>query len=113
MFFNQLQSANEEIIDDYYENQWKKNSNFTHISIRSCYRPPYSTVSGDHVLPKSQIMPPTPLWIWIDDWHLDNFLGTQDGWIYANDWKSSKTKEQSLAKFRFRRWIRTRTLKKV
>lgn len=109
-----LRPVNDDVIDEFYENQWKGHSKYNHnpISVHS-HRPAFSTVNGGHVLPKSHIMPPTPLWVWIDDWHLDNSMGTQDGWIYVDDWKSSQIKAENLTKFRFRRWIRTRTLKKV
>ena len=108
----------EEIIVDFYENQWKNktpgHTKYTHspISIHN-HRPTYSTVNGDPVLPKSQIMPPSPLWIWLDDWHIDCSLNAENGWIYLDDWKSSIQKTENSTKFRFRRWIRTSILKKV
>lgn len=76
-------------------------------------RPSYSAVDGRPILPKSQIMTPTPLWLWADEWHLDNHTDGEDGWIYVDDWKSSTFKPENSTKFRFRRWIRTRVLKKV
>lgn len=106
------------IIVDFYENQWKCKTpgqkKYTHnpISIQN-HRPPYSTVNGDHVLPKSQIMPPNPLWAWVDEWHLDCSLNSENGWIYVDDWKSSIQKDENSTKFRFRRWIRTLALTKV
>ena len=118
VFCQLLHSEKELIIDDFYENQWKSNSlghsKYSHspISVHTD-RPPYSTINGHFVLPKSQIMPPTPLWLWIDDWHIDNFSEFENGWIYIDDWKSSIYKPENSTKFRFRRWIRTRALKKV
>lgn len=104
-------------IEDFYENQWKTKTGhgkYTHnpVSIHN-HRPAYSTVQGDHVLPKCQIMPPNPLWIWLDDWHLDSNFAGGNGWIYLDDWKSTTKKPENSTKFRFRRWIRTRVLKKV
>lgn len=107
-----------EFFEDFYENQWKSkapgHNKYIHspISIQS-QRPAFSTVNGDQVLPKSQIMPPNPLWTWTDDWHLDCSFNNENGWIYLEDWKSSIQKTENSTKFRFRRWIRTRIYSKV
>ena len=119
--FIRLQNSDCEnvIIEDFYENQWKRNilgyhkySNeqiFTHGK-RLCY----STVNGDYVLPKLHIMPPNPLWTWIDEWSLDDSLSENEGgWIYLDDWKSPLEHKPYSTKYRFRRWIRKRSLKKV
>ena len=112
------QSENECVVQDFYENQWKNNtlghSKYSHNPISAhTDRPPYSTLNGRPVLPKSQIMPPTPLWFWIDDWHLYSIPECTNGWIYVDDWKSSTFKQENSTKFRFRKWIRTMALKKV
>lgn len=108
------QPENSDIIDDFYENQWKSHSKYTYnpLSVHN-HRLPYSTVNGGQVLPRSQIMPPTSMWVWTDDWHLDNSIEAQDGWIYIENWNASQMMEENSTKFRFRRWIRTRTLKQV
>lgn len=106
------------VVDDFYENQWKSNtlgnSKYSHnpISVHTD-RPPYSTINGRPILSKTHLMPPTPLWVWIDDWHLDTFPNNEDGWIYMEDWKAATLKPENSTKFRLRRWIRTRILKKV
>lgn len=112
------QSEDGYAIQDFYENQWKSNSlghsKYSHnpISVHTD-RPPFSTLNGRTVLPKSQIMPPTPLWRYIDDWHLDSVSENSNGWIYVDDWKSSSLSPENSTKFRFRRWIRTMALKQV
>lgn len=112
------QPEKEFVIEDFYENQWKSNilghAKYSHnpMSVHTD-RPSYSAVNGRPVLLKSQIMPPTPLWKWIDDWHIDNHSEWKNGWIYIDDWKSYTFKPENSTKFRFRRWIRTLALKKV
>ena len=118
VFCRMLKPLDEKIVVDFYENQWKSKTpghrNYTQnpISIHN-HRPKYSTLSGEHVLPKSQIMPPNPLWDWIDEWHLDCSLNSESGWVYVDDWKLPIQKAEGSTKFRFRRWIRTCMLKKV
>lgn len=106
------------IIEDFYENQWKRNilghHNYSNEQIFTHgQRPCYSTVNGDYALPKLHIMPPNPLWTWIDEWSLDSLSENEGGWIYFDDWKSPLGYKPYSTKYRFRRWIRKRSLKKV
>ena len=106
------------VIDDIYENQWKSKgkdiSKYTHnpLTIHN-HRPHYSAACGKHVLPRSHIMPPNPNWKWNDDWHVDTTFKTEGGWVYADEWFSSIQRPEFATKFRFRRWIRTRSIKNV
>lgn len=111
-------SLDNQALDDFYENQWKcksfDHSKYTHNPLfMNSYRPSYSTINGGHVLHPSQIMPPNPAWEWLDEWHIDCISESYEGWIYIDDWKSSSLKPEHSTKFRLRRWIRTRAIKKV
>lgn len=111
-------SEDDSMIDEIFENQWKCKSKdvskYTHnpLSIHN-HRPPYSTACGKHALPKSHIMPPNPNWKWVDDWHIDDTFKNDGGWIYADEWFSAALRPEFSTKFRFRRWIRTRSFKSV
>lgn len=107
-----------EAIDEIYENEWKHHLigdtkySHSHTNVLD-KRPPFSTINGYPVPSKDQFMTPCPWWTWLDNWHIDDSIKTEDGWLYLDYWYAGKVGHPDKTKMRVRRWIRKRLLIKV